>query len=95
VIGKRIQVAWVDAQSHDAWLNLSELIEWSAKPLTVHTVGVLVHENDHCICVAGTTTDPDESCCVMQIPKRCILEMTTIRTGAKYEFDATEVNLND
>lgn len=79
-----VVVEWVDAQSDAGWqedvkAHLSECI----------TVGFVVDENKHAICIASTYSDPHSNA-RMHIPKRWIKSRKNIYIG---NDDAIQANI--
>jgi hypothetical protein len=69
---KPLFIIWEDAVSIDEWTSMSDInID---KPTLIHTVGLLVEENDKRLAVAVNYDDENESVsCVMIIPKNMII----------------------
>jgi hypothetical protein len=83
--GDILFVVWVDAQSRDEWTTEKEL-----EPDIPHaiTTGMFVKQGRDAISVAGTWTgnpehDDCQFCCVMQIPKRWIIQMGRMPFGGR------------
>jgi len=66
-----VRITWLDGASHDAWQDVSEL---DVEPVVCITRGVLCRETETDIFVAGSERPDGQVSCVMQIPKRAILE---------------------
>jgi hypothetical protein len=70
-----IEVIWIDScASNHNWLMMEDIKNWTdVEPLTIHTFGVKVQEDDNYIVIAQSyTTDPEQCCNLMSIPKGCI-----------------------
>ena len=69
-----VSILWVDAESDggSGWQDPEEMMEYARRPLPViHTVGLLVHEDDEQIAVTDSK-GPEEMGSVTKIPRHWV-----------------------
>ncbi len=66
-------IKWIDARSIDGWTDDDDK---RLHPSIIETVGQVVKEDDDAVSLAGSADieSPITYCCIMIIPKVCILE---------------------
>ncbi len=71
-----VYVKWLDAQSHDEWMDFEELEDGLPE---IHTVGFLVSETKNMITLMQNYDETNgKLSMVMQIPKAWMMEMKMI-----------------
>lgn len=69
---KLVYVIWIDPHSTDPWTDMKE-VDGSIEEC--ETIGWVVQEGKKHISVAGSLGFNDDCCCIMNIPKRCIVSV--------------------
>lgn len=73
---REVRVCWVDSRSEDAWTLPDDL---KPKIDGVTTLGYLAKETEQVVSVASSVDlVTGQVCCVMHIPKVCILSMEDV-----------------
>ena len=69
---------------HITWLDSSHVSGWHDPadnhyvPMTCHSFGVVVSEDDHQVTIAGSYEDTDQVSCVMIIPTSAIVSRAAL-----------------
>lgn len=74
-----VEVTWVDAQSHDPWIDKDEVVKDQALAEVI-SVGMLKSRNKKIITlVLNHDTTNDAYSCIMHIPVGCIKKIRTLK----------------
>ncbi len=67
---KQVEIRWTDARSQDGWLDHDEL---EIRLANITTVGFLIHETKHLVCMAPSLDDKtNQMLGLLFIPKTSI-----------------------
>jgi hypothetical protein len=86
-----VRICWVDARSDDGWTERKDL---DIRLAEITTVGMIVEENEHVLCVASSLDKvTGQLSGIMFIPKKCVTCRSIIwrvKTKGEIEYDATD-----
>ena len=74
---KLYKINWIDAYSDGGWRKLSDLPK-QIKPMSIETVGWLIHEDKEYYTFAQNLSDKERYSDTMSIPKRYIKKRTRL-----------------
>lgn len=76
------RIEWIDSNSYNGWHN-PQITEY--EPLKCISYGILIHEDDHQVTLAGSFESETQCADTMTIPKVCISkrELLTITEKQK------------
>lgn len=77
-----LEIIWIDScASNQNWLLKEDIDNWKdIEPITIHTYGIKVQEDENYIVIAQNYGfDPEQCCNLMSIPKGCIKETIIIK----------------
>jgi hypothetical protein len=70
----RIYIEWIDAYSHDDWVDQDIAITMCSDVFPVKTTGYLLAETKYAVIICHSVNEKDKRVCgILHIPRKCII----------------------